>query len=64
MLDMQTVVIIVTQLVVGVAVVATMKNDIHHIKQGDEKQNKQLEHLQKIQANHDTRLTLVEEKLR
>lgn len=64
MLDIQTAVIIAVQLIVGVAIVATMKNDISHLKRADEKQEKRLAHMEKIQVSHETRLTLAEEKIR
>ena len=61
-MDVQTGWIIFTNLIVGVAIIVTMKNDIHHLKKSDEKQDARLENVEKIVASHETRLTVQEQR--
>jgi hypothetical protein len=60
-MDIQTGWIILTNIVVGVAVIVTMKNDIHHLKKSDDKQEERLGNVEKIVASHETRLTVQEQ---
>ena len=61
-MDVQTGWIIFTNLIVGVAIIVTMKNDIHHLKKSDDKQDARLENVEKIVASHETRLTVQEQR--
>ncbi len=56
--------VILTNLVTAVAIIATMKNDIGHLKKSDDKQENRLTCLEQIQYNHETRLTVIEDKVR
>lgn len=60
-MDIQTGWIIFTNLVVGVAIIVTMKNDIHHLKKSDDKQDERLGNVEKIVASHETRITVQEQ---
>lgn len=62
MIDMQTVLIIFTNLVMGVAIIVTMRNDIHHLKKSDDKQERRIGNIEKIVASHETRLTVQEQR--
>ncbi|WP_287796258.1 hypothetical protein [Idiomarina sp.] len=62
MIDMQTVLIIFTNVVTGAAIIATMRSDINHLKKSDEKQEKRIGNIEQLVASHETRLTVQEQR--
>ncbi|WP_404402997.1 hypothetical protein LG288_05945 [Idiomarina seosinensis] len=59
-MDWGIAIIVATNIATAAAIVATMKNDIKHLKGTDDDHKHRIQCIEKVQAGHETRLTVIE----